>query len=143
MRAAAYVVCVRDGMVLLAGGIGPAGTEWTLPGGGLEHGEDPVAAAVREFREETGYEVRVDRLLVVDSVRERVPDREVDMHGVRIFYAGTVTGGDLAYEIGGSTDRAAWFPLAEVPRLVRVSGVDVGLAAAGHPGGGDPARDPA
>jgi len=36
---------------------------WDLPGGGIEAGEEPSAAAVRECREETGYEVSVDRLV--------------------------------------------------------------------------------
>jgi 8-oxo-dGTP diphosphatase len=132
VRAAAYAVCVRDGAVLLAGGVDPVtgGTEWTLPGGGLDHGEQPHDGAVREVAEETGYAVRLDALLTVDAARVRthhVPP--YDLHAVRIIYAGTVVGGDLRFEVGGSTDRAAWVPLPEVTALTRADVIDVGLAA--------------
>ena len=54
VRVAAYGVCVRDGRILLArwtGADGPA--RWTLPGGGMEHGEDPYDTVVREVEEPT------------------------------------------------------------------------------------------
>jgi 8-oxo-dGTP diphosphatase len=38
---------------------------WNLPGGGIESGELPTEAAVRETKEETGLEVAVERLVGV------------------------------------------------------------------------------
>ena len=89
----AYAVCARDDEVLLARWTSPRGPEWTLPGGGLDHGEDPADAAVREVREETGYAVRLDRLLIVRSFHMVLPDGPVDFHGIQILYSGTVIGG--------------------------------------------------
>lgn len=42
-------------------------TFWWLPGGGHEAGERLDEAAVREFREETGLEVHLERLLVAPT----------------------------------------------------------------------------
>lgn len=39
---------------------------WTLPGGGVEEGEAPWQAVVRETKEETGFDVEVVRLATVD-----------------------------------------------------------------------------
>jgi predicted NUDIX family NTP pyrophosphohydrolase len=45
---------------------------WSIPKGEYEQGEDPLAAALREFREETGHEPPgVDGLLELGTVRQR------------------------------------------------------------------------
>ena len=36
---------------------------WDLPGGGVERNESADAAAVRETREETGYEIHIERFV--------------------------------------------------------------------------------
>ncbi len=133
LRVAAYAVCRRGDDVLLARWTGPRGPQWTLPGGGLDHGEHPVDAAVREVREETGYDIRVDALLTVASFHYVITDHDpqLDHHGIQIVYGGTVTGGELRYEVDGTTDMAAWHPLDEVPGLFRVDLVDLALKAAG------------
>lgn len=52
---------------------------------------------------------------------------EVDYHRIRIMYEAHVVGGELTFEVGGSTDQAAWFPLDEVPALDHVESVDYAL----------------
>ncbi len=130
-RVGAYVVIVRDGAILLSRFV--RSRRWTLPGGGIDHGERPEAAAVREVDEETGYQVAIGSLIGVDSARwERGHDgRPIDMHALRILYTGEVVGGELRFEKGGSTDMAEWVPLADVAARKRSSLIDVGMAAAG------------
>jgi 8-oxo-dGTP pyrophosphatase MutT (NUDIX family) len=41
---------------------------WQMPGGGAELGEDPKLAAIREAKEETGIEIQLSNLRLVDSV---------------------------------------------------------------------------
>ncbi len=129
-RVGAYAVCVRDGAVLLTRFRRSA--RWTLPGGGVDHGEDPRDAVVREVFEETGLAFAVGALLDVQSRRWEHTDPDgtpVDVHGVQLLFTGTVTGGTLTHEVDGSSDRAEWVPLADVGGLLRASAVDVGLAA--------------
>lgn len=44
---------------------------WSIPKGEYEEGEDPLAAAVREFREETGAEIAADALVPLGEVKLR------------------------------------------------------------------------
>jgi len=44
--------------------------EWGIPGGGLEYGEQPIHAIVREFYEESNIKIEVKKLLKVASAKE-------------------------------------------------------------------------
>ncbi|MFD7899515.1 NUDIX hydrolase [Streptomyces sp. NPDC059743] len=131
LRVAAYAVCVQSEQILLARWVARDGTKrWTLPGGGMDHGEDPIDTAVREVEEETGYAAEMTALLGVDSIRRRYPRKLgsfADFQGLRIIYEARITGGSLRPETDGSTDLAAWYPLDEVRDLDRVELVDTGL----------------
>ena len=121
-RLAAYGVIRNDDRVLLcrvaAGNLG-AGF-WTLPGGGLEFGEAPEAAAVREVEEETGLHARITGEPAIHSHTGVWPfsGGPVSYHHVRFVYPMELTGGGAERrEVGGSTDEFAWFTRAEVDEL--------------------------
>lgn len=139
VRVAAYGLCrADDGRVLLchiAPSVG-AGDLWTLPGGGLEFGESPAAAVVRELAEESGYEGAVEALI---DVGDRL-FAEADggrLHAIRIVYAVRITGGALRDERDGSTDRCGWFTLEQAAgmRLGELARRAVDRLRAATPGG--------
>ncbi|WP_447004982.1 NUDIX hydrolase [Saccharothrix isguenensis] len=129
LRVAAYAVIIEDGRLLLSRWLGPDRPRWILPGGGIDHGEDPYHAVIREVFEETGYHAEVDRLLGIQNVHGPLERNgvQVDYHRLRILYEAHVIGGELTFEVDGSTDQAAWFPLDEVPDLDHVESVDYAL----------------
>ena len=130
-RLAAYAVCIEDGRVLLARWVSPTGeTNWTLPGGKVEHAEDPLDAVLREVAEETGCRGVVERLLGVDS--RVIPAAEarvgVEHQNVGVFYQVRIAGGSLRPEANGETAESVWTSIPDVAGLRRSSLVDVGLA---------------
>lgn len=135
LRVAAYAVVEKRGKILLTHWRRGHLHGWTLPGGGIESGEDPRDAVVREVLEETGLEARVGKLIGVDSrvmVREEVPaDKDPELHTIRIVYRATVKDGPLQHEIGGSSDEARWVPIREIRSLRTLSLVQTGLRMAG------------
>ena len=87
-RVAAYGVIVRDNQILLCQLT--RSRQWTLPGGGIDFGEAPVDAVVREVQEETGFDVSVGELIGVYSYLKKNVD---EVHGVQIMYSAEITGG--------------------------------------------------
>src|SRR4029078_11106165 len=119
-RVAAYALSTDDAGRILLCRIAPSvapGEIWTLPGGGLEFGEPPQVAFIRELAEESGYAGEIVGLAdVTDRV---VSDSEGGglMHAIRIVYRVRVKGGELREEIGGSTDTCRWFAPDEASLL--------------------------
>lgn len=121
-RVAAYAVILRSGTILLSRLSARVTPDelWTLPGGGIEHGEDPRVAVLREIHEETGLEAEVSSTSHVYSAHMpgvRRQGRVVDAQAIRIVYDGWVSPDSpepQVLEVDGSTVEAAWVSLADV-----------------------------
>lgn len=73
---------------------------WSLPGGGIEPGESIIEAAVREAKEETGFTVKITRLVgVYSGPTDRIvtyPDNGDVIQLVDIVLEATMVGGELS-----------------------------------------------
>lgn len=104
--------------------------KWSLVGGGLEFGEDPKDAVVREVSEETNLKASVGKLLDVNSTLIYFSDKIV--HAIRIIYQATVEPGEIIVERDGSTDAVSWFSRQEIKELIRANEIElVSLAVRG------------
>ena len=129
-RVAAYALLRRDGQLLLAR-LAPhvRFQGWTLPGGGVDHGEHPRDALRREIFEEAGLHAEPGRLLDVYHAHYTGarPDGLVeDYHAIALIFEAELLpeSRDVAprvIEVGGSTDHAAWVPLTQA-RTLSLSG---------------------
>jgi ADP-ribose pyrophosphatase YjhB (NUDIX family) len=106
-------------MILLVRASPRSGTPgvWSLPGGAVDHGENPNDTVVRETAAETGLSVAISRLHDVLADMRALPHRGITLHTDRLVYRVTVRGGMLCDRIGQPTDLARWHTLDEVGRL--------------------------
>ena len=107
-KVAVGVVVERNGRIVLGRrNHEPRFGAWSFPSGFVDAGEVPEDAAIREVEEETGVQVRLDRLLgVYSQPGERV---------IFLAYAGHVIGGKL--EAGEECTEVGVFPAHSLPDL--------------------------
>lgn len=114
------VVRAAGGLVRRRGGDGsvevlvvhrPRYDDWSLPKGKRDPGESAIETAVREVREETGYEVQVGEELA----STRYHDRKGRPKIVR-YFAMEVVGGSFAPN--DEVDEIAWMPADQAADLV-------------------------
>ena len=120
-RIGAYAVVIRDDALLLTriSGVGYPPGWWALPGGGIDQGEAPSAALVRELYEETGLTPDSVRLIDVHDVHTVAPgrgDQYEDYHGIHLLYAVDVPADQTprVVEEDGTTDAVRWVRLSEL-----------------------------
>ena len=92
-------------IVLVRRAIEPGYGKWVFPGGYVDRGEEITLAALREAREESGLDVRIDRLINIYSYAGRAP--------IVVVYAATWIAGELTVDDEGLEARA--FEASAIP----------------------------
>ena len=105
------LIIENEKIVLIKRGTEPFRGKWALPGGFVDSGETAEGACVREAKEETGLEVKVEKLVGVFSEPGRDPERGT----IAVAYFCSMGGGEL--KGGDDAQKAEWFPLEELPEL--------------------------
>lgn len=82
---------------------------WVLPGGGIDPGEKPEEAILREMKEETGYEVKIVR-----QIAEYLPVNKLTQ--LSFYYECQAISGEK--KTGDETKAIRFFPVNDLPKLM-------------------------
>lgn len=89
---------------------------WGLPGGAVELGESIEEAAIREVKEETGFDIKIDNLVGVYS-KYFIQYRNGDcVQAICTLFKGSITGGDKNVDNIETFD-LQFFDKDNIPRL--------------------------
>jgi 8-oxo-dGTP pyrophosphatase MutT (NUDIX family) len=114
--AASVVVANDEGEILLLERADNG--NWTIPGGAMEHGESLTQTAIREAKEETGYDIEITGLVGIYTN----PDRRIEYTSngeVRqefsVVYRGRPISGEAT--LNDEATRVEWMPLDKLDDL--------------------------
>ncbi|MBX9852798.1 MAG: NUDIX domain-containing protein [Cytophagaceae bacterium] len=85
-------ICIEQNKILLIKhhSLGEKGILWAPPGGGVSFGENAETSLMREFKEETGLDVRVSKFLFVHEFLNK------PLHALELFFEVKITGGKMS-----------------------------------------------
>jgi len=82
--------------------------EWGIPAGGLEYNEQPDTAIVREFFEETGMQIKVEKLLLAESSKED--------HNISLIYLCKIVNG--TFKESSEISEMKYFDVNDLPQML-------------------------
>jgi ADP-ribose pyrophosphatase YjhB (NUDIX family) len=106
---AAAVIFDKDNRIMLVKSTYQRFHPWGLPGGGLNYGEPPDAAVIREVWEETSLRVGIEDLIFVKTW---IPDR------VGIYYLCNIVDGE--FQPSDEVSEYGYFSLDDLPDVRRL-----------------------
>jgi ADP-ribose pyrophosphatase YjhB (NUDIX family) len=112
----AGILAIENGKVLLIKrGNEPNKGLWSIPGGLVKLGESPEEAAIREFKEETGLNAIIEKLLGIFNIVIKDNEGKIKYHYIVVDYLGKVIGGEL--KPGSDVLDAKWFDISELKNI--------------------------
>ncbi len=120
------VVMNNKGEVLLAKrNVPPGKGKWHIPGGGVAKGERIVQTAVRKIKEETGLNIKLQRLVGIWDA----PKRNPILHDVTFVFLAKAVGGRLR----GSPDarEVKFFNPSKLPKMMFAHNSEIEYALKG------------
>jgi 8-oxo-dGTP diphosphatase len=114
MKRLAGVIIGKGDKVLLvrqAKGAVRHGGLWGPPGGGVEEGESFEEGAIREAKEETGYKVKLGKVVWEGTIIDKEGEK-----AETIFFEAVVVGGKLGTGRDGNVDEVRWVSRVEIEK---------------------------
>jgi ADP-ribose pyrophosphatase YjhB (NUDIX family) len=120
IAAVGAIVFKGESVLLIKRAREPSAGQWSIPGGKIELGETLAGAAVREVEEETGIEIRVDK--VVNSYDNIIRDESGDIkyHYLIVYYSADYVSGEP--RLSPESSDVMWKELSGV-REMEMSGI--------------------
>ncbi|MFQ6065410.1 MAG: NUDIX domain-containing protein [Candidatus Bathyarchaeia archaeon] len=121
------VIFNKNNEILVDHYLRPETDYYFLPGGGVMFHEKIEDCLVREVKEETGLEVKAERLLWVRDFTEGFRN----LHGIELFFLATITGGEFKpvhdtepHEFSfinlEKLERIRFYPTSFIPKLKKL-----------------------
>lgn len=107
------VVIVEGDKILMTQDVDVPSDEWTIPGGWCDVDTSPVEASIKEVKEETGFDIKVTKLLALMDRNKYIESSVYNVYSI-VF---------LAEIIGGSNNpnfevnKAKFFDIGDLPKL--------------------------
>lgn len=126
-RPSAYAIIVKDNAILLL----PQFGGYDLPGGGIDIGEMPEEAVIREVKEETGIDAANPRLAAAASSLFKLPhtDKDEFIQSIMLFYVCDYVSGELSTDGFDEYEKIyarmpEWLPLEKLDSIRVTSSAD-------------------
>lgn len=128
-RPSAYGIVIKDGKLLVS----PQFNGYDLPGGGVDLGETPEQAVIREIKEETGIDAENPEIVKVATSFYKPykpkPGQPQSVQSIMMYFVCTHKGGELSTDGFDEYEKEyarmpEWLPLEKLDEITIASSVD-------------------